>query len=91
MTRWDDVLGWVRLCPGCGEEWPDDREFYRGRGKCRACASETKRPPLSADDRRARDRERKAAIRRDPIRGDELRAKERVRALRYYHARRRAA
>ncbi len=43
----DPVLGVVRLCRGCGETWPKDKEFWYFRtadgsvlGWCRACWSE---------------------------------------------------
>ena len=45
LERVDPILGLVRLCRGCGEEWPVDDEFFffqRGRvmGRCKACWSE---------------------------------------------------
>jgi hypothetical protein len=44
MTRDDPELGEVRLCPRCGEWWPDDDEFYApGLDVCRACYSEATR------------------------------------------------
>ena len=45
----DPELGTVRLCRGCGEVWPKDREFFyytadgRILGNCRACWAEYKR------------------------------------------------
>ena len=49
----DPILGWVYLCGGCGEYWPDDDEFYyfvpdrfgtlRRAGRCRACWAERDR------------------------------------------------
>ena len=46
MTRIDDILGLVRLCRRCGEEWPVDDTFWffdrKGKvlGHCKACWSE---------------------------------------------------
>lgn len=44
MTRlMDPELGDVRLCPKCGEWWPDDGEFYGPKaGACRACEAEVR-------------------------------------------------
>ena len=44
----DPILGPVKRCPKCGEDWPADAEFYYPRHKggsalqswCRACWSE---------------------------------------------------
>lgn len=45
MTRDDDELGPVRMCPRCGEEWPDDEEFWLDdRAICRACRYEQQNP-----------------------------------------------
>lgn len=47
--RDDPVLGRVRLCPGCGDEWPFDDEFWHMRNgrldgnrpaRCRACCAD---------------------------------------------------
>lgn len=49
--RDDPLLGPVKVCTGCGEEWPTDAEFWyvqrlkpgresRLYAKCRACWSE---------------------------------------------------
>lgn len=49
LDRQDPILGLVRLCRGCGEEWPKDEEFWyfdrdgRVLGRCRACWSERRR------------------------------------------------
>ena len=49
LDRDDDELGTVRLCRGCGEEWPKDDDFYyfnaQGKvlGHCRACWAEQRR------------------------------------------------
>lgn len=53
LERIDPILGLVRLCRGCGEEWPADTEFFyfaadrhgklRVLGRCRACWSERPR------------------------------------------------
>lgn len=51
MTREDDELGTVRLCPRCGEWWPQDEEFYWPRRDrdggwqcyCRACDYERRK------------------------------------------------
>jgi hypothetical protein len=53
LVREDDVLGTVRLCRGCGEEWPLDDEFWyfhqdrhgktRVMGRCKACWSDRKK------------------------------------------------
>lgn len=41
-ARPDPILDWVRTCPLCFEDWPDDGEFYRrSTGPCRACEWET--------------------------------------------------
>ena len=46
LEREDDELGTVRLCRGCGEEWPKDRDFWyfdaygHVMGHCRGCWSE---------------------------------------------------
>ncbi len=46
LDRLDPVLGVVRLCRGCGEEWPKDGEFWflkadgKVLGRCKACWSE---------------------------------------------------
>jgi hypothetical protein len=45
LRRDDPELGPVRLCRGCGEEWPVDAEFWfftggKVMGRCRACWSE---------------------------------------------------
>jgi hypothetical protein len=39
FERRDPILGIVRLCSGCEEEWPVDDEFYRPLDDtlCRAC------------------------------------------------------
>ena len=39
-----------KTCNGCGESWPDDKEFFFSGGKqrlmsvCKACYTETHRP-----------------------------------------------
>ncbi len=47
--RDDPILGPVRLCPTCSEEWPFDDEFWHMRDgrlspswprRCRACCSD---------------------------------------------------
>jgi hypothetical protein len=53
LVREDPELGAVRLCRGCGDEWPLDEEFWyfhlnrHGKrqvmGRCRACWSDRKR------------------------------------------------
>ena len=53
LDREDPELGTVRLCRGCGEEWPKDPEFWyfqvnrHGKpdvmGRFRACWSERSR------------------------------------------------
>lgn len=48
LERDDPILGRVRLCRGCDEEWPLDTEFWyqqggRVLGRCRACWSERER------------------------------------------------
>ena len=49
LERDDPELGTVRLCRGCGEEWPVDGEFWffdrdgRVLGRCKACWSERNR------------------------------------------------
>ena len=52
MTRDDPILGNVRLCNRCREEWPVDDDFWyfqvrRGKrqvmGHCKACWSERDR------------------------------------------------
>ncbi len=49
IRRDDAILGMVRTCPGCSEEWPLDAEFWNKGPKrsldgfdarCRACSSE---------------------------------------------------
>lgn len=49
MIRDDDLLGPVRLCVGCDEEWPWDPEFWHLRGgrfntsyphRCIACCAD---------------------------------------------------
>jgi hypothetical protein len=94
-TRDDPELGPVRRCRVCGEEWPLGAPFYRPRGAtCEACLSEREKawrpsPPrgrtsklstAEVEERRRRDRERKAAARRDPVRG----AREREMRMRHY-------
>jgi hypothetical protein len=52
----DAVLGALRRCPGCGDWWPDDEDFYSpGARRCRACVYES--------TARRRDRVREAARR----------------------------
>lgn len=51
--RVDPEIGLVRLCRGCGEEWPKDDEFFfikksgpqagNVMGNCKACWSERNR------------------------------------------------
>lgn len=64
-VREDPELGPVRLCPGCGEEWPFDDTFWHIDGdglakawpsRCRACCLE-----YFAERRRIR----QAIVRRD--------------------------
>ncbi len=48
LERDDPILGRVRLCRGCGEDWPLDTTFWyaqgdRPMGRCRACWSERSR------------------------------------------------
>ena len=43
--RHDDEIGPMRLCRGCGEEWPKDGEFWffkdsQVNGYCKACQGE---------------------------------------------------
>lgn len=39
-----------KICHGCGESWPDDKEFFFSGGRhrlmsvCKACYTETHRP-----------------------------------------------
>lgn len=43
MRRDDEELGPVRRCSRCGEEWPDDPEFYLPKPNgwcCRACLAD---------------------------------------------------
>lgn len=50
----DEILGEVKVCPGCSDEWPDDPEFFApGDRLCRACRWE-----------RNEERRRKAAAHR---------------------------
>jgi hypothetical protein len=43
LERTDTILGRVRLCTTCKEDWPVDEEFWyfdrdgRVMGRCRAC------------------------------------------------------
>jgi hypothetical protein len=43
LERRDTILGIVRHCNTCGEDWPRDEEFWyfdrngRVQGRCRAC------------------------------------------------------
>jgi hypothetical protein len=50
LDRQDVELGIVRLCRGCGEEWPRDGEFWYFKGDttkvlghCKACWHERER------------------------------------------------
>ncbi len=50
----DEVLGPVRWCSGCDEEWPADAEFWPdGADRCRACSLERRE--------RKRERQRRAS------------------------------
>lgn len=43
VERIDKLLGVVRKCPRCGEEWPSDGEFFfQAQCYCRACFVEYK-------------------------------------------------
>ena len=96
-VRIDPELGRVRRCRVCREEWPADQEFFRSNAAtCRACRADLSkaRPiPLTSvthgkhinlEEKRRRDRERKAALRRDPVLGDKLRARQREAQRRHY-------
>ena len=97
MTKDDPELGTVKRCRECKEWWPADRTFFRPRyGTCRACQADkanerpiAKRPTThgrtrNIEEKRRRDRERKAALRRDPILGDKLRERQRQTQRRFY-------
>lgn len=73
LDRIDEELGLVRLCRGCDEEWPKDKEFWYMRpdgvnvaSLCRACHSERQskgsgfsRTFLTEEERTERDRARR--------------------------------
>ena len=101
---YDPILGAVRRCRECREVWPDEPLFYERRGyaSCNACRSDRakgraipRRPVthgafVDFENRRRRDRERKAALRRDPVLGDKLRTRQRAAQKRYYERHRAA-
>ena len=51
----DEELGPLRLCPRCGDWWPDDREFFsQSAVVCIACTDELRNRARYANRERVR-------------------------------------